>query len=360
MNTLTVKDIKDRLQEVKDAQDPFIAQCENDPRKSVQTLVEQWLKKQAKEKALKEQWVNMTSYERLARNKGFRLIAGVDEVGRGPLAGPVVASAVILPEECEILGLTDSKKLSEKKREEYYELIMKEALAVGIGIVEATVIDEINIYEASKMAMVKAIQDLSDTPDYLLVDAMTLPLDTAQASIIKGDAKSVSIAAGACIAKVTRDRMMSAYAETYPMYGFEKIKAMGQKNIWKLLLHTAQLNCTAKLSLLFNLSDKSPWTRRHLFKMNIRNDVQKALQHLFGRTAVPQETSKVNEALNGEKRLLLGKVLRLLGDQHALIQVGNQTVQGKLETQLRPQAYYWFSYEKNGRTNRPSSGRSKL
>ncbi|WP_187959428.1 ribonuclease HII, partial [Bacillus mojavensis] len=120
----------------------------------------------------------------------------------------------ILPEECEILGLTDSKKLSEKKREEYYELIMKEALAVGIGIVEATVIDEINIYEASKMAMVKAIQDLSYTADYLLVDAMTLPLDTAQASIIKGYAKILSIAAGACIPKVTRDLMMSAYAET--------------------------------------------------------------------------------------------------------------------------------------------------
>ncbi|AKE23502.1 hypothetical protein BsLM_1704 [Bacillus sp. LM 4-2] len=131
-----------------------------------------------------------------------------------------------------------------------------------------------------------------------------------------------------------------------PCTALKKIKAMGQKNIWKLSLHTAQLNCTAKLSLLFNLSDKSPWTRRHLFKMNIRNDVQKALQHLFGRTADPQVTSKVNEALNGEKRLLLGKVLRLLGDQHALIQVGNQTVQGKLETQLRPQAYYWFSYEK--------------
>ncbi|MCY7785080.1 ribonuclease HII, partial [Bacillus sp. S20C3] len=185
----------------------------------------QWLKKQAKEKALKEQWVSMTSYERLARNKGFRLIAGVDEVGRGPLAGPVVASAVILPEECEILGLTDSKKLSEKKREEYYELIMKEALAVG----EASVIDEINIYEASKMAMMKAIHDMSETPDYLLIDAMTLPLDTAQSSIIKGDAKSVSIAAGACIAKVTRDRMMSAYAKTYPMYGFEKNKGYGTK-----------------------------------------------------------------------------------------------------------------------------------
>lgn len=229
VNTLTVKDIKDRLQEVKDEQDPFLTLCENDPRKSVQTLVEQWLKKQANEKALKEQWLNMTSFERLARNKGFRLIAGVDEVGRGPLAGPVVASAVILPEECEILGLTDSKKLSEKKRDEYYELIMKEALAVGIGIVEASVIDEINIYEASKVAMVKAIHDLSNTPDYLLVDAMTLPIGIDQSSIIKGDAKSVSIAAGACIAKVTRDRMMSAYAETYPMYGFEKNKGYGTK-----------------------------------------------------------------------------------------------------------------------------------
>lgn len=133
---------------------------------------------------------------------------------------------------------------------------MKEALAVGIGIVEASVIDEVNIYEASKMAMVKAIHDLSDTPDYLLVDAMTLPVGIDQSSIIKGDAKSVSIAAGACIAKVTRDRMMSAYAETYPIYGFEKIKAMGQKSISKLSQHTAQLNCTAKLSLLFNLSDK--------------------------------------------------------------------------------------------------------
>ncbi|MGQ5175125.1 ribonuclease HII [Bacillus halotolerans] len=229
MNTLTVKDIRDRLQEVRDDQDPFLAQCENDPRKSVQALVEQWLKKHAKEKALKEQWVNMTSYERLARNKGFRFIAGVDEVGRGPLAGPVVASAVILPEECEILGLTDSKKLTEKKREEYYDLIMKDAVAVGIGIVKAAVIDKINIYEASKLAMVEAIRDLSDTPDYLLVDAMTLPLDTSQSSIIKGDAKSVSIAAGACIAKVTRDRMMSAYAEKYPQYGFDKNKGYGTK-----------------------------------------------------------------------------------------------------------------------------------
>ncbi|MED4798409.1 ribonuclease HII [Bacillus atrophaeus] len=229
MNTLTVKDIKDRLQEVKDERDPFLAECEKDQRKSVQALVEQWLKKNAKEKALKEQWESMTHCERLARNKGFRIIAGIDEVGRGPLAGPVVASAVILPAECEILGLTDSKKLSEKKREEYYERIMNEALGVGIGIIEASVIDEMNIYEASKLAMAKAVRELSEAPDYLLVDAMTLPLDIPQSSIIKGDAKSVSIAAGACVAKVTRDRMMSEYAKTYPMYGFEKHKGYGTK-----------------------------------------------------------------------------------------------------------------------------------
>ena len=118
--------------------------------------------------------------------KGFRLIAGVDEAGRGPLAGPVVAGAVILPAECEILGLTDSKKLSEKKLEEYYSRITEEAAAVGVGIVHADVIDRINIYEAARLAMVKAVNALTETPDYLLVDAMTLPLDIPQSSVIKG------------------------------------------------------------------------------------------------------------------------------------------------------------------------------
>lgn len=229
MNTLTVKSVKERLQEIRDESDPFLAQCEKDPRKSVQTLLEQWLKKHAKEKALKEQWLDMTAYERLSSKKGFRLIAGVDEAGRGPLAGPVVAGAVILPAECEILGLTDSKKLSEKKLEEYYSRITEEAAAVGVGIVHADVIDRINIYEAARLAMVKAVNALTETPDYLLVDAMTLPLDIPQSSVIKGDAKSVSIAAGACIAKVTRDRLMAEYAKTYPMYGFEKNKGYGTK-----------------------------------------------------------------------------------------------------------------------------------
>ncbi|MBY8912211.1 ribonuclease HII [Bacillus sp. YC2] len=229
MNTLTVKSVKERLQEMKDERDPFLAQCEKDPRKSVQALAEQWLKKHAKEKALKEQWLNMTAYERLSCKKGFRLIAGIDEAGRGPLAGPVVAGAVILPAECEILGLTDSKKLSEKKLEEYYSRISEEAVSIGIGIVDASVIDRINIYEAARLAMVKAVNELEKAPDYLLADAMTLPVDIPQSSIVKGDAKSVSIAAGACIAKVTRDRLMAEYAKTYPMYGFEKNKGYGTK-----------------------------------------------------------------------------------------------------------------------------------
>lgn len=119
--------------------------------------------------------------------------------------------------------------MSEKKLEEYYSRITEEAAAVGVGIVHADVIDRINIYEAARLAMVKAVNALTETPDYLLVDAMTLPLDIPQSSVIKGDAKSVSIAAGACIAKVTRGRLMAEYAKTYPMYGFEKNKGYGTK-----------------------------------------------------------------------------------------------------------------------------------
>lgn len=125
--------------------------------------------------------------------------------------------------------MTDSKKLSKQKREDYYSYIMEEAVAVGVGICDSAVIDDVNIYEASKIAMVKAVQAPPTAPDYLLLDAMSLPLDTKQSSIIKGDAKSASIAAGACIAKVTRDRLMDEYAASYPMYGFEKHKGYGTK-----------------------------------------------------------------------------------------------------------------------------------
>lgn len=155
-------------------------------------------------------------------------ICGIDEVGRGPLAGPVVAGAVILPKDCEILYINDSKKLSEKKREELYEIIMEKAVAVGLGYSAPARIDEINILQATYEAMREAIGKLSETPDILLNDAVTIPgVDIRQVPIIKGDAKSISIGAASIVAKVTRDRLMVQYDEIYPMYGFASNKGYG-------------------------------------------------------------------------------------------------------------------------------------
>ena len=159
-----------------------------------------------------------------------RYICGIDEVGRGPLAGPVVAGAVILPTEDPILYLNDSKKLSEKKREMLYDVIMERAIATGIGIVGPERIDEINILQATYEAMRQAIGNLKVRPDLLLNDAVTIPMvDIPQVPIIKGDAKSVSIAAASIIAKVTRDRMMVEYEEVYPGYDFASNKGYGTK-----------------------------------------------------------------------------------------------------------------------------------
>lgn len=158
----------------------------------------------------------------------FGYVCGIDEVGRGPLAGPVVAAAVILPRNCQILYLNDSKKLSEKKREELYDIIMKDAVAVGIGMVSPARIDEINILQATYEAMREALSKLSVTPSVLLNDAVTIPEVTIpQVPIIKGDAKSVSIAAASIIAKVTRDRLMVEYDNMLPGYGFAKNKGYG-------------------------------------------------------------------------------------------------------------------------------------
>ncbi len=155
-------------------------------------------------------------------------ICGIDEVGRGPLAGPVVAGAVILPKDCEILYINDSKKLSEKKREELYEVIMEKAVAVGLGYSAPARIDEINILQATYEAMREAIGKLKVTPDILLNDAVTIPgVDIKQVPIIKGDAKSISIGAASIVAKVTRDRLMVQYDEVYPMYGFSSNKGYG-------------------------------------------------------------------------------------------------------------------------------------
>ena len=198
-----------------------------------------------KEERLQKQLQRLAEMEQMEQElheKGFRYIAGVDEVGRGPLAGPVVTAAVVLPEGFDVPGIDDSKKLSEKRREELYEVIMEKALAVGIGQAEHDVIDEINILQATKRAMREAIEQADQmlqrehggSIDYVLLDAVELPgLTVAQESVIKGDAKVLAIAAASIIAKVTRDRMMVEYAKEYPYYAFEKNKGYGTKAHYK-------------------------------------------------------------------------------------------------------------------------------
>lgn len=171
----------------------------------------------------------MKEYENELYNQGIELIAGVDEVGRGPLVGPVVCACVILPKDYYNEEINDSKKISEKKREKLYDIIMQNALSVGIGISSEKIIDEINILEATKRAMKEAIYNSKIKPQHVLIDAVKLDIDIPSTSIIKGDAKSQSIAASSIIAKVTRDRMMDELDKKYPQYMFSKNKGYGTK-----------------------------------------------------------------------------------------------------------------------------------
>ena len=178
-----------------------------------------------------ERLINLSKFEKEGYEKGYTYIAGIDEAGRGPLAGPVVAGAVILPKDCLLEGINDSKKISEKKREKLYDVIIENAVAWGVGIVDHTVIDEINILNATRKAMKLALENLQVKPDYILIDAEK-KVDTNNIPylpIIKGDALSISIGAASILAKVTRDRMMREYDEMFPMYGFEKHKGYGTK-----------------------------------------------------------------------------------------------------------------------------------
>lgn len=194
--------------------------------KTEQLRLEREQRKQEKLQKERERLEAMRSFEH--QYEGYGAVCGIDEVGRGPLAGPVVAGAVILPSDCEILYLNDSKKLSEKKRELLYDEIMEKAVATGIGVISPARIDEINILQATYEAMRMAIGNLEIQPSVLLNDAVTIPLvDLPQVPIIKGDAKSVSIAAASIIAKVTRDHMMVEYEEIYPGYSFASNKGYG-------------------------------------------------------------------------------------------------------------------------------------
>lgn len=204
----------------------FISTYESDKRPGVTVLVGKAKKRLDAYKKELARTEKMKEYER--KYTSYSNICGIDEVGRGPLAGPVVAGAVILPEDCDILYLNDSKQLTEKKREELFEVIMDKAVAVGLGFVSPERIDEINILQATYEAMREAIGKLNPAPDILLNDAVTIPgISIRQIPIIKGDAKSISIAAASIIAKVTRDRLMVEYDEVYPGYGFASNKGYG-------------------------------------------------------------------------------------------------------------------------------------
>ena len=210
--------------------DPFLAEVVNDQRSGVQKAIEK--RKRAIQAELNEdlRLEQMLRYEKELYQAGYQTIAGIDEVGRGPLAGPVVAAAVILPPECKIKGLNDSKKIPKKKHMAIYQAIMDQALAIGIGIMDNTVIDQVNIYEATKLAMKEALSKLSLKPDYLLIDAMKLDVEIPQESIIKGDANSLSIAAASIVAKVTRDKLMADYDKEFPGYDFAKNAGYGTKS----------------------------------------------------------------------------------------------------------------------------------
>lgn len=183
-----------------------------------------------KEKLPAKEKIDLLKYEKELYKEGITLIAGTDEAGRGPLVGPVVAAAVILPKNYCLEGLNDSKQLSEKKREKFYDIIIRDAISVGVGVVDAKTIDEINILEASRLAMKKAIKELKVKPEYILSDAMKLDgINIPYKDIIHGDALSLNIAAASVIAKVTRDRMMVELDKKYPEYGFKKHKGYPTK-----------------------------------------------------------------------------------------------------------------------------------
>lgn len=202
----------------------------DDDRKGVKTILESQKKRMDKHQAEIERIEQLCHFEKMYQDQGYGAICGIDEVGRGPLAGPVVAAAVILPKDSRILYINDSKKLSAAKREELYDIIMEEAVAVGIGMANHERIDEINILQATYEAMRQAISKLSVQPDLLLNDAVTIPqVEIKQVPIIKGDAKSISIGAASIIAKVFRDRMMVEYDQIFPGYGFASNKGYGSK-----------------------------------------------------------------------------------------------------------------------------------
>lgn len=237
MKDKNVKEIKEIIENLSiDKYLEYIEILRNDERKSVQSIALKLAKKLDAVRKEEERLEAINAFENEGYEKGYLCIGGIDEAGRGPLAGPVVAAVVVFKPNTKIEGINDSKKLSEAKREELFDIIKEQALDYGIGIVNNEEIDEFNILNATYMAMKKALNCLEKTPDYLLIDAATIPgIDTTQKPIIKGDSKSISIAAASILAKVTRDNIMYHYEDVYSGYGFKSHKGYGTKEHYEAI-----------------------------------------------------------------------------------------------------------------------------
>lgn len=226
---LTIKEIHTRIKQ-NTYTTKEMKQWRKDERKGVSKLLQAMDRQMEKKEELKSRYIEMSTYETELERKGLSLIAGIDEAGRGPLAGPVVAAAVILPKHAELYGLTDSKLLSEKERQYFYENIKEVAVSYHIQAIPSEVIDEINIYEATKKAMTEAVHSLHVHPEHVLIDAVPLELKTPTTVLTKGDQKSISIAAASVLAKVYRDSYMKEIDREFPQYCFAQHKGYGTKD----------------------------------------------------------------------------------------------------------------------------------
>lgn len=223
-------EIKEKLAAADDWQ-PWMEEIESDERKSVQALLAGWRRKKIQRDKLLEEHSAKIAFDRSFKGRDNELVCGIDEAGRGPLAGPVVTAAVILPEDCSrLVGLDDSKKISKAKRDQLAALIKEVAVSYAVHIQPPEQIDALNIYQATKLSMTQAAQALDPKPDIILADAMMLDAGCRCESIIKGDAKSLSIAAASILAKTGRDAIMDAYALEYPAYGFDRHSGYGTKD----------------------------------------------------------------------------------------------------------------------------------
>lgn len=227
MSKQSIAEIKAELKTITSMADPYVIGLRSDPRKGVQSAIKQREKQLVRLAEAKQSFGKRFRFERALWQAGHQYVAGIDEVGRGPLAGPVVTCAVILKPDFDLIGVTDSKQLTRKEREELYLHIVDEALEVSVAVNSAHRIDEVNIYRATQEAMIRAVATMAHQPTHLIVDAVPLSIPIPQTTLIKGDQKSISVAAASIVAKEYRDHLMAEYAQLYPGYGFEENMGYG-------------------------------------------------------------------------------------------------------------------------------------